>query len=1249
MHILRLAIHLTPLWLTNTRFAQCLVCLCLLLQGLTLNSVCFADNAALHKVSIQLKWQHSFQFAGYYAAIEKGFYREAGLEVKLKEINFNKSIVRQVLDGESEYGVSDGSLLINHLNADPVVVVNQIFQHSPLIFISRRDSGIISPYEMIGKKVAYNITGNGDAAPLSALLLKTLGGTQKIKAAKFESTHLQDLINGKIDVVSAYLTSQPFQYLQQGLEINIINPQSYGIDFYGDNFFTSRQELETHPDRVKKISEASIKGWQYALANPDEIIDLIIAKYDAKLSKKLLEYEAKSTREMILPDVITLGSIDPNRYRQSAEDYLRLGLSTHAQIKPEFFYQTTEPPQDDSIALSPEDRQWLTAHPVIRLTGDPNWLPYEAFDANGKHIGMVADYLHLIEKQLGITIQIIPSNNRSDAKAKLRKQEADMISHTIGTHFGDDLSLTRPYLTSPIVLVMREPEQYIENIDQIKHLKLGLIQDYGYNADIQRQYPYIHFFWFENIKEGLTTVSTGGIDVLLCPLAQASYQINANNLHNVRIVGKTQFQNQTGFAVPPKLAPLTALLDRAFDAISAKEKQKISEAWGNKQLLEKTDYSSLLKAMLIFFGILAYALFWVRRMSSEISRRKESENKSRLLHERLSLAMQIADLGVWELELGKQKQLNFDDKMLAIYGLPKTKPVTFEAWMARIHPDDLALVKNSFAKLETQETHDTVEFRIICPDQRQLTLESSASSIYVNHDIIKLIGVNKDITERKRTEHDLAKAKQQAEQANFAKSAFLANMSHEIRTPLNAIIGFTELLNEQIKEPKLQSFAKTIQSAGQSLLALINDILDLSKIEAGKMRIEKKICNPHNLFTELGYIFMLKMADKKLDFILDIDPKIPEYLLLDDIRLRQILFNLLGNSVKFTDHGHIKLKAHTDNEDNIHSKLDLLIAVEDTGIGIAQENLPAIFGEFEQTEGQDTKKYGGTGLGLAISKRLSEMMGGQLSVISQLNTGTTFTLKLRDVDICTLAEPILAETANDFTAEIEFLPATVLIVDDVADNRRLLKENFRSSNLSLIEAENGQEAVDCMQLQSIDLILMDIRMPVMDGFEAARMIKAFSPVPIIALTASVLMDEPTQIKTSNFDGYLRKPVLRSQLVNELCRFLPYRQTDHHQAQQQSLALSEQEQRQLAPLLPELRILLKQCEKIGKSNTISEISQFSKQILALGERYQISVLINYAIGLNESLDSFDLLAIKEKLKNYPVLLQQLEKVYLNTQN
>jgi signal transduction histidine kinase/DNA-binding NarL/FixJ family response regulator len=499
-------------------------------------------------------------------------------------------------------------------------------------------------------------------------------------------------------------------------------------------------------------------------------------------------------------------------------------------------------------------------------------------------------------------------------------------------------------------------------------------------------------------------------------------------------------------------------------------------------------------------------------------------------------------------------------------------------------------------------------------------------------------------------------AARKARVADSAKSEFLANMSHEIRTPMNAIMGFSEILKDQVKEPKHKEYLDTILSSGKTLLGLINDILDLSKIEAGKMEFQYSSVDPHALFGDITKIFDTKIKSKGLKFITDIDENLPASLLLDEVRIRQMLFNLVGNAVKFTSEGYIELKVkkvfHPDR-----SKIDLIFSVKDTGIGISEEDRKIIFDAFQQSKGQSTKLYGGTGLGLAITKKLVELMNGELTVDSTVGKGSVFTVKIKEVSIASLEhslDEIKLESEN-----ISFLNQKVLIVDDIQSNRLLLNEILSIYGLAVLEATNGKEAINTIRSQSPDIVLMDLRMPVMDGYEAIKILKGDSRlknIPIIVLTASAMKTNEEEIKKIGSDSYLRKPISRPELLAELKKYLKFKiiPKDESIPGPSKAKANTKEKNASTPSdstakikkSPELIKILEneiftRYSKLKKEFIINDIEDFAEGIQELGSKYNADILSEWGKKLSAQASSFDLENLTVTFEEFDHVLNKIK--------
>lgn len=501
---------------------------------------------------------------------------------------------------------------------------------------------------------------------------------------------------------------------------------------------------------------------------------------------------------------------------------------------------------------------------------------------------------------------------------------------------------------------------------------------------------------------------------------------------------------------------------------------------------------------------------------------------------------------------------------------------------------------------------------------------------------------------------ELEKEKKKAEVANKAKSEFLANMTHELRTPLNAVIGFSELLSSMMKDDKQKSYVQSIKTAGRSLLTLINDVLDLSKIEANMLEIKPNIVNVKGVVGEIEQIFRVKIERKGIEFLVDIDKSIPEALVLDEVRIRQILFNLIGNADKFTEKGFIKVAVNKLLIDEANAIIDFSITVEDSGIGIPEKDIEEIFESFKQHDALDTRRFGGTGLGLAICKKLAMAMGGEISVKSVLGEGSVFEIILQNIPIAASKESVLSLEESLKLENISFEQAKILVVDDIESNREVLQEMLPKVGLSVMAAENGKIALELISETKPDLIFMDIRMPVLDGIQATLKLKAnpeTENIPVIALTASSSIQDKEITLESGFDGLLTKPYEVSELISILSKFLKHSILERTPLKEHEVVVSSIENvdfKKISDPVKLIKILnsevVSSYKLLKDTMIIGRVTSLGERIKDISEKHEIFILHQLGVDLITYADSFDTVGIESELDKLADTIEQINGMW-----
>lgn len=717
----------------------------------------YIQAKALKEVTLQLKWQHQFQFAGYYAAEQQGYYAEEGLEVTLRPAQPGTDPFEEVLEGHAEFGVGTSEIMLQHAHGQPLVVLAVIFQHSPLALLARRDKGIEHVHDLAGKRVMIE----PNSAAFWAMLKYEQVSPKSLSMASHTQS-IESLISAEVEAMTVYSTDEPYLLQQLDIPFTLISPRSAGIDFYGDNLFTTRELIRREPELAAAFRRASLRGWEYAMQHPEAIIELILKQYNPLRNREHLKYEAEHMRQLMQPQLISPGYMNPGRWKHIAETFAALGMMEA---------------QHDFRSLLYQNETGYT-HFYLLLGGTLILLAI---------VSLVALRIHHLK------------NAARASEERFREI----------------------YEAAPMAFVLFDPDMRIEE----------------WNREAQNTFGWTH----------------------------------------EEAVGK----NILDLLVPEELKP---------------------------------DIEHMFREMLTF-----------EQPTTRINRNRTREGKE-----------------LWC------------------------------SWSNVVQRDAEGEVKGILSLgLNITERID---------NDRQLQIARE-----------HLEAINADL--RSQTA-ELEEARRAAEAADRAKSEFLAVISHEIRTPMNAIMGYANILSESSLPEEEAEMAATINSCAETLMSIINDILDLSKIEAGRIELHPEPIDPEAIAMEVHHMLNPLAQRKKLDFRYEVSLASTREIWGDGTRLRQILINLTGNAIKFTEHGHVTIRVKTSPDQDNPERLCLRLSVSDSGIGIHPNKLKELFKPFSQLHTGLSRKFGGTGLGLAISNKLCSLMGGTITVESEEGKGSTFVVEM---------------------------------------------------------------------------------------------------------------------------------------------------------------------------------------------------------------------------------------------------------------
>ena len=963
----------------------------------------------LDKIKLQLQWQHQFEFAGFYAAKEKGFYKDVGLDVEFIEFNPKTNIVDEVLNGNAQYGLTFSSLIADYMNGKPLVFVANFFKQSPLVLVTQKD--IFTPADLKNKKI-MGLLDSSHKQIIMTMLEKFNLSEKDFKniPRKFS---IESFVNKDVDALSVFTTNEIYTLDKLGVKYNILDPAVFGTKFYDLNLFTTKQELENNPIRVENFKKASIKGWEYALKHKEELADIIMQKYNTlNKSKEALLFEAKQIEYLMLTNVYPVGSIDFERVQIIADNFAQtLLLPKESKERLEtFIYKTKE----NNLELTSKQKEYLKEKKELKFCVDPNWMPLEKIE-NGKHIGIASEFIQLISQRIETPIHLIETKNWTESLEKVKKRECDILPLAEKTPSREEyLDFTTPYVHTSLVIATKMGIPFVDNLNSIKMKPLGVVKNYSIEELLKNKYPNINLVEVESIQEGLDYVQQEKIFGFLDNSIVINYEIQKNSIKDLAITGQFEDSFYLSIASNNDEAILNEILEKALLSIDSNTRAELMNKWNNITYQVQTDYEIILEILFLGIIIVVIFIYWNLKLKEEIRNKELIRKQLEQSEERFRTLFDIAPVLLDSFDKDGKVVL-WNKECEKIFGWSFEEITKEENPLDLFYPDPL-VQKEIFEAFNDNSENIYKEWHPKTKDGKEIITKWANIKLPNN----ELIHIGYDITEgrknkiivQERTEQ-LNIAKQQLEELNCSlekkikdeiskntkqqmmlmhqsklaqMGEMIENIAHQWRQPLaqvnSAVLLIDMALNKnKIKDLMIESKLTEIESLTAYMSKTIDDFKNFFSPNKQKniFTIKSAIQKAVDIVNGLVHLHYIQVT-------IDIEKDLKCYSYIEE--LQQVILIIINNAIdvlvlKKISTPKIVITAWKE-EDNI------IINIEDNALGIDSNYLDKIFEPYFTTK----LKSQGTGLGLYMAKTIIE--NGLLGVLNVENKsdGACFTIKI---------------------------------------------------------------------------------------------------------------------------------------------------------------------------------------------------------------------------------------------------------------